>query len=968
MMNAEKFAGDRKDISMTAENYTFYNQEAGEAFRTLSKDGMLAVFLYSCHIYRNGEAVPCDPADPKQRTIAISGVMMVPSCFFASLPETGWTAEGDTGYLRAGDRLFRFAENGTEVLTDGGVHTLSAPAVRRDSVWYLPVLDTAHLLGYAAKRYYDNRLAVVGSPAHIAAMDAGEGLAEAGAYLVLGPYDPSRFTEEDYRAARLNWRLKLVGSPAMNDLSDSTIAEKIGYVSRTCREKWETMNRGPDRVILWGAEAPVESVELNRQYGGLRTLAKGWGTCGSEFYHNEALLQDIVDGVRWMYAHMYGEAEIAGTGWRDVRAFNWYYWFIDAPDFLTDIFFILEDPELGCDPFTLEEKRTYLKCFAWISTFMRSGLRRDFAMSRICVCTKAAIALCDSRRLYEEYVDFDMLLALGETGEGPRVDYVQWTHGFPYNIGYGRLNLDRVLYTASALAGTPLEMNSPRQYTLFLLAKYMFEPALYRGQGMVMLNGRNTRLNEMANGGACFAYMLDMLGMFGEDEDLYIRRMVRRHAETEGLAGSIKGSGSIRTCTILDDIMADDTMRTEESYEYAHAWFTGDRAVQQRNNYAVGIAMTSRREFAYESINDANKTGWYTGDGAVYLYTDYDSHPFDGRNFLLSNPEVAYHFPGTTEDERERVVRSIRSDKVWRPSTDFAGSLQFRDRFLVCAMDFESLNCPGPDENLTDTGYGGSQPVHINDLRAKKAWFCFDNEIIALGAGITSSMDSPVNTTVEHRRLVREEEFGQYIRSGGETERLEREVYVRTGKDPSWVLMEGHAGYVFPCGGEVLVRRYVCAESGGQPFMEIRLCHGVNPSDASYVYGILPYADAGLLDRYAQDPDVEVLANTSALQAVREKTLGITGYVFHQAGTCGNLTAETPLMLMAGEDGALLELTMTDPTHMLTASAVVLAEETEVLECHPKLTVDVQAGKTVIRGDLAGANGRPFGVLLRKKA
>ena len=62
MMNAEKFAGDRKDISMTAENYTFYNQEAGEAFRTLSKDGMLAVFLYSCHIYRNGEAVPCDSA------------------------------------------------------------------------------------------------------------------------------------------------------------------------------------------------------------------------------------------------------------------------------------------------------------------------------------------------------------------------------------------------------------------------------------------------------------------------------------------------------------------------------------------------------------------------------------------------------------------------------------------------------------------------------------------------------------------------------------------------------------------------------------------------------------------------------------------------------------------------------------------------------------------------------------------
>ena len=64
--------------------------------------------------------------------------------------------------------------------------------------------------------------------------------------------------------------------------------------------------------------------------------------------------------------------------------------------------------------------------------------------------------------MYGEYVDPDMLLGLGETEEGPRIDYVQWTHGMPYNNHYGILNLERILTVVSTLAGTPVEFLNPK--------------------------------------------------------------------------------------------------------------------------------------------------------------------------------------------------------------------------------------------------------------------------------------------------------------------------------------------------------------------------------------------------------------------------------------------------------------------------------------------------------------------------
>jgi hyaluronate lyase len=55
---------------------------------------------------------------------------------------------------------------------------------------------------------------------------------------------------------------------------------------------------------------------------------------------------------------------------------------------------------------------------------------------------------------------------------------------------------------------------------------------------------------------------------------------------------------------------------------------------------------------------------------------------------------------------------------------------------------------------LDKYGVSGMQLAYsTGTLTAKKSWFMFDNEIVALGAGITSTESAAIETTVENRRI-----------------------------------------------------------------------------------------------------------------------------------------------------------------------------------------------------------------------
>ena len=48
------------------------------------------------------------------------------------------------------------------------------------------------------------------------------------------------------------------------------------------------------------------------------------------------------------------------------------------------------------------------------------------------------------------------------------------------------------------------------------------------------------------------------------------------------------------------------------------------RIVQHTPEYGVAIALSNKRIVKYESINGANFTGWYHGDGLISVYKNLD--------------------------------------------------------------------------------------------------------------------------------------------------------------------------------------------------------------------------------------------------------------------------------------------------------------------------------------------------------
>ena len=258
-------------------------------------------------------------------------------------------------------------------------------------------------------------------------------------------------------------------------------------------------------------------------------------------------------------------------------------------------------------------------------------------------------------------------------------------------------------------------------------------------------------------------------------------------------------------------------------------------------------------------------------------------------------------------------------------------------------------------------GLYGASAYHMNDYSttARKGWFFFDDEIVCLGAGIRSTLQLPINTTLNQTWL-----NGPVTRSDGAAA-----VTVPAGGDYTYPdktrwIHHNQVGYYFPA--ETQVRLSTQAQSGSwksvnttqsadvitREVFKLWLDHGSTPANATYAYVVVPGKTAAEMAAY--NPGyLSILANTPAVQAVRHSQLRMWQVIFYEAGRFEaegiRLTADKPCVLLLKEtDQATVTVVAADPTQQ--AASLTIGFGSAALPGGQELTL------TLPQGPLAGSS------------
>lgn len=254
--------------------------------------------------------------------------------------------------------------------------------------------------------------------------------------------------------------------------------------------------------------------------------------------------------------------------------------------------------------------------------------------------------------------------------------------------------------------------------------------------------------------------------------------------------------------------------------------------------WCASIRMQSNHLQGFENTLSENMLGYFCSDGVLLVRCD-------GTEYLEIGPLWNWkRLPGTTTYDDGKPLWGCnnlppynRTDKVFGQVFG-DGSGDKKKDVMVAAMDYNR-----------------------DGLTARKAWFFFDKGVLCLGSGITMNKGYRVTTTVEQNlKNGVPQQYDNWVRHRGVT-------YVNLG--------EGQLEY--SCGTRTGRWSDLCTDyektQVTKDVFELTLDHGVDPSDASYAYGLSPWGSysvaLGIFEK-----DVRVLSNSKDCQSA--SVYGIT--------------------------------------------------------------------------------------------
>jgi len=262
------------------------------------------------------------------------------------------------------------------------------------------------------------------------------------------------------------------------------------------------------------------------------------------------------------------------------------------------------------------------------------------------------------------------------------------------------------------------------------------------------------------------------------------------------------------------------------------------------------------------------------------------------------------------------------------------------------------------------------------NLQAKKSWFMFGKEVVALGAGINSTDNRTIETIVDNRKI---SDTGDNKITVDGTQKLSTLGESEAMSNVNWMHLAGtvsnsDVGYYFPGGANIHALREARTGSWSdiningsktpitRNYLTTWFDHGANPNNAEYSYVLLPGMSVNEVEQYSHNADVEILSNTPEVQAAKKKSLNILAANFWKDAvqTVDYITVNKKASVLSQITNGYLEISVSDPTMENTGTIEVDINEPNLVpeNLDSRIQVTSSGDKTHISVAVNNAKGK----------
>ena len=750
---------------------------------------------------------------------------------------------------------------------------------------------------------------------------------------------------DQYDVLRQKWFDTIVGTGY--DTNDAAVASRLTSIANSANSYWSSMDKSPSRTYLWSDTASTtDSSDVSTSYSRLRNMALAYATAGNSLYTNASLLADVISGLDWMNTNRYN----AATAQYD----NWFDWEIGTPLQLTDICVLLYDR------LSSVQRTNYMNAVEH-----QTPVPDMTGANKVWKARAVGVRGClvkDAAKLALTRDAFSVVFPYVTSSDGFYTDgsFIQHTY-HPYTAGYGASLLANMAPVLSWLSGSTWTVTDPAQTNLYQWVFDSYQPIIYRGVAWDFVRGRaisRSNNSPQETGHSIVDSILQIAQFAPADDAARMKSMVKYWAQSDTVLDFVAGLG-LPTLMLAKQLMADTNVTPRGELIGHYTFGSMDRVVHLGRGYGFGLSMCSSRIANFESINGENLHGWFTGDGMTVLY-NADLNQYGDSYWPTVDP---YRLPGVTADPTHNKL----------PAQSVSTDSQAQGQSTRTAYSWVG------GATLGNYGAAGMQLDGWNvTLTGKKSWFMFDDEVVCLGAGITSTDSRPIETTVENRKLASGGDNAFTVNGTAKSRTL---GWTETLTNANWAHLAGNVtgsdiGYYFPQPATLAAVREARTGSwnninvGGSTnlitrnYLRMSFEHGSNPANASYQYALLPGRAARQVADYAANPQFVVLTNTTAAQGVSETQLGITAVNFwnNTNTTAGIITCDRQASVLVQNSGAFIDVAASDPTQTNSGNInlTIAAGATALISADPGVTVTQISPAIRMTVAVSGAAGKTF--------